>query len=223
MKKNFKSILAAAGAAMMVVGTVAGCGNGAAETTQTSEESVQEATEAVVSAEEATTEENQGAPYFTKGVYVNYAKEAENPTRDYFYVFQNEGAGHTDDGTAGVGVPFSCTQEDGQITFSFGGADEEFQDVLDISSVEYGIIYGHFEDGLELVFEPVEGVDPDTFEAINYVSASDEQVYTDANGWSVKYDANKLNKAIHARWSRNPENLYIDRNEKCWVCSYKTK
>ena len=34
----------------------------------------------------------------------------------------------------------------------------------------------------------------------------------------LKYDANKLNKAIHARWSRNPENLYIDRNEKCWVC-----
>ncbi len=37
--------------------------------------------------------------------------------------FYDEGAGFTDDGTAGIGVPFSCTRKDGSVDFSFGGED----------------------------------------------------------------------------------------------------
>ncbi len=129
------------------------------------------------------------APYFTEGVYVNYAAEAENPPMDYFYAFYDEGTGFTDDGTVGIGLPFSCTQKDGAVDFSFGGEDGII-DVLTITSVEGGSVMGHFDDGLELMFVPVPGVDPHTFDAQNYMNATagEDLIYHDANGWSVKYD-----------------------------------
>lgn len=128
-------------------------------------------------------------PFFSKGVYVNYAAEAENPPRNYFYVFNDEGAGHTDDGNVGIGVPFACKQTDKTVEFSFGG-DDGIIDVLTVDSAENGIIKGHFDDGLELVFEPVADADPDSFDAQNYLSAASggDLVYNDANGWSVRYD-----------------------------------
>lgn len=131
----------------------------------------------------------KSAPYFTKGVYVNYAVEAENPPMDYFYAFYDEGAGFTDDGTAGIGVPFSCTQKDGSVEFSFGGEDGII-DVLTITSVENGSVRGHFDDGLELMFVPVPDVDPFKFDAKNYMKAASGEAltYHDANGWSVTYD-----------------------------------
>ena len=65
------------------------------------------------------------APYFTKGVYYNYAKDAENPPLTYFYVFYDENTGYTADGeNNGIGLPFSLTQEEGAATFSFGGEGE---------------------------------------------------------------------------------------------------
>ena len=128
-------------------------------------------------------------PYFAKGVYVNYAEEAENPTKDYYYVFYDEGSGRTDDGSVGIGLPFSCEQTDGTVTFSFGGEDEE-KAVLTVDSVDKGTVTGHFDDGLKLVFAPVADVDPETFDAQNYMNAAagKDLVYHDANGWSVRYD-----------------------------------
>ena len=130
------------------------------------------------------------APYFKKGVYVNYAKEAQDPPLTYFYVFDNETCGHTDDGTVGIGVPFRVTQKDGVAEFSFGGDDEESKDELVITSFENDIITGYFEDvpDRELVFELMTGLDAESFSAENYVNGPENSVYHDANGWSIRYD-----------------------------------
>ena len=131
------------------------------------------------------------APYFTKGVYVNYAAEAKDPEKTYFYVFYDEAAGCTDDGTVGIGLPFSCKQSSGSVDFSFGGEDEDLM-TLTVESAQNGTVIGHFDDGIKLVFEPVPDADPDNFDAENYLKASvgEELIYRDANGWEVEYDPN---------------------------------
>ena len=48
------------------------------------------------------------SPYFKKGVYINYAIEDKQPSKDFFYVFYDEKSGHTDDGSVGMGLPFVC-------------------------------------------------------------------------------------------------------------------
>ena len=51
--------------------------------------------------------EDSGPQFFTKGVYANYAKEAEEPSRTYFYVFAADNYGYTADGEKeGIGLPF---------------------------------------------------------------------------------------------------------------------
>ena len=112
--------------------------------------------------------------YFQKGVYANYSKDAENPPKNYFYVFNDESWGHTEESANGAGVPFSCEQKDGQVKFSFGNADA-IEDVFIVTSVEDGFVYGHYDDDmkLELVFEYLPDVDPDTFDAVNYASDGD--------------------------------------------------
>lgn len=149
------------------------------------------AASAVAGCKSAGSDVTSQAPYFIKGVYVNYAEEAENPPNDYYYIFDNEQAGHTDDGSVGIGVPFSCKQNDGNVEFSFGGEDGTIE-VLTIDSVDNKTVKGHFDDGLKLVFEPVTDVDPETFDAQNYLNAAagEDLIYNDANGWSVKYDPN---------------------------------
>ena len=147
------------------------------------------ASEVLDSIEDDIMQTASGEVYFTKGVYVNYAKEAENPDKTYFYVFNGADYGYTEDGTTGTGVPFDCTQGDGEVTFSFGGADS-YEDILKITSKEDGKITGAFEDGLELVFERVDDADADNFSAENYVNGPEKSVYHDANGWSIKYNAN---------------------------------
>ena len=173
--------------AFMAGSLLTGCGNNsgdAAPADGTVAETVQE-TETVA---EAATEDTL---YFTKGVYINYAKEAENPDKTYFYVFQEDTYGHTDDGATGTGVPFNVEQADGSVSFTFGG-EGEAADVLTVSSFENGIVTGHFDDGLELVFERVDGVDADSFDAQDYLSGSEDDIYHDANGWSIKYDPEKF-------------------------------
>ncbi|MCR4787387.1 MAG: hypothetical protein K5888_02265 [Lachnospiraceae bacterium] len=135
-----------------------------------------------------------GAPYFAKGVYYNYAKEAENPDKTYFYVFSDNDYGYTADGAnEGIGLPFDTEQSDGKVKFLFGGADES-EDYLVITGVDNGVVYGYFEgaEDRELVFEPVEGADPESFVAENFVNGPESSVYHDANGWSIKYDATKF-------------------------------
>ncbi len=175
-----------------------GCGSNEPATAEAQEAVAAEASvEAVAETpKEETTAEVPAPPYFTKGVYVNYAKDAANPPKTYFYVFNGEDYGYTADGEhEGIGVPYSITTAQGTVEFSFGGADEESKDVLHVTAVDNGVICGYFESvsDKELVFEPVAGADADTFSAENYVNGPSESVYRDANGWSVKYDASLFN------------------------------
>ncbi len=198
LKKVMPVIMASA----MVTAAVAGCGSSdvQAPAEQQTQETAIEAPAAEDTGKEAVTEDTaaeastdkaeQGA-YFTKGVYVNYAKEAENPDKNYFYIFNDGSNGYTEDGTNGIGLPFASTQEGETVKFTYGGAGEEAE-VLTVTSFENGIVTGHFDDGLELVFEPVSDADPDNFSAENYVNGPEDSVYHDANGWSVKYDATRF-------------------------------
>ena len=133
-------------------------------------------------------------PYFAKGVYVNYAEGADESAKTYFYVFTEDTYGHTEDGEhEGMGLPFDTKQSDGEVKFWFGGADEPAE-VLKITAVQDGKIYGYFE-GTEdrpLIFERMDDLDPDTFSSENYVNGPENSVYHDANGWSVRYDATKF-------------------------------
>jgi hypothetical protein len=130
-----------------------------------------------------------GAPYFTKGVYANYAVGADEASCTYFYVFPDETYGHTDDGAEGIGLPFDCVQSDGTVSFTFGGAGEE-ESVLKVTAAAEGVVKGYFEDvpDRELEFHLLPQEDPETFSAENYVNGPENSVYHDANGWSVRYD-----------------------------------
>ncbi len=134
--------------------------------------------------------ESPAPPYFTKGVFLNTEEGRTESDSKYYYIFNSETEGHTDDGVSGL--PFACEQKDGGIWFSFGGMDPESEDFLTIEFIENGIVKGHFKDGKMQEFSPVSGADPDTFDAANYHNAAvgKDLVYTDANGWSVKYDPN---------------------------------
>ena len=201
MKSNGLKIFTLAVIAVAFAGSIMmGCAAKTAQKAANGEATVEnapagEATTAVEAVAEETTAsgtEIPAPPYFTKGVYVNYAKEAEDPPKTYFYVFNDENYGHTEDGAhEGIGLPFDVNQKDGAVDFSFGGADTGI-DTLTIHSAENGVITGAFDDGLELVFELIDGENPETFSSENYVNGPENSVYHDANGWSVKYDATKF-------------------------------
>ena len=177
---------------IMAAAIMAGCAAGKESVPADISESTATEQSPDISADAAATVNAQETKYFTKGVYYNYAKEAEDPPKTYFYVFSDDTYGYTSDGEhEGIGVPFDIVQADDTVRFSFGGA-EETEDVLTVSSFENGIVTGAFDDGRELVFEPVEGADPDTFSAENFVNGPEDSVYHDANGWSIRYDATKF-------------------------------
>ncbi len=139
-------------------------------------------------------EPEQETTYFTKGVYVNYAAEAQDPPLTYFYVFTGDSYGYTADGeNEGIGLPFDTEQTDGTVRFLFG-SEEETPEILTVTSAKDGVIEGYFEGAKDrpLVFERMEGIDPETFRAENYVNGQKDSVYHDANGWSVRYDATKF-------------------------------
>lgn len=132
-------------------------------------------------------------PYFAKGVYACYEEGQEEAPKTYFYVFEEDNYGYTEDGANdGLGLPFDAEESDGIVRFTFGGADEP-ADVLTITGVQDGKVFGTFSADPErkLVFEPMKGFEPDTFSAENYVNPNDS-IYHDANGWSVHYDAAKF-------------------------------
>lgn len=198
-KQELKKIVAFVLAGIMAAFVVTGCGNVKEESvvaepftdTSIEENSVPLADSFEIGASLEASEEHKTAYYFSKGVYANYSKELENPSKDYFYVFNTDTYGYTDDGANNdVGLPFDFTQEDGKVTFSFGGATST-EAVLIVTSFEKGIVTGYFEDipERELVFEPVPDADPDNFLGANYLSDG-EFIYHNANGWSIKYDPN---------------------------------
>ncbi len=126
--------------------------------------------------------------HFTKGVYANYSLSSANSAKSYFYIFYDENSGYTADGRNGIGLPFSCAQQEDSIIFHFGGEDD-YGMVLNISSDKDGVINGMFDnDGNELVFERINDVSADNFDAVAYANNHDEVTYSDPNGWRVKYD-----------------------------------
>ena len=192
MKKQTLNKFMATGIAMTMTGVLlAGCSNSTVESEvpETVTEAIEE-TEEVAKAGDVADATQLEAPYFTKGVYVNYITEAENPPLTYFYVFTDETTGYTDDAESGTGLPFNCEQKDGTVTFYMGGAEENIEEVLTVDSVEGGKILGHLDDGINLTFVLEENADPDNFYAKNYINeaAGEDLIYNDANGWSVRYD-----------------------------------
>lgn len=125
---------------------------------------------------------------FTKGVYANYAAEAENPEKTYFYRFFGDGSGSIDDGAVGTSNFFQYQIGVDTVTFEIGSIDPSTE-VFTVSSCEDGLIKGHFDDGVELVFEPIPDADPDTFSAVNYVNAANgEDLVYEGIGWQVRYN-----------------------------------
>ncbi len=126
--------------------------------------------------------------HFTKGVYANYSLTSANSAKSYFYIFHDENSGYTADGRNGIGLPFTCAQQEDSIIFHFGGEDD-YGMVLNISSEEDNVINGMFDNnGNELVFERISDVNVDNFDAVAYANNHDEVTYSDPNGWCVKYD-----------------------------------
>ncbi len=179
--------------AVMSAAMLTGCGS-----TEAVEETVI-AEEQVAKDAEPTTENDNTVDtvatdeYFQRGVYASYAADAENPDKTYFYVFEGDGCGHIEDGATNSGAFFEYTQGDGVVKFLIGSR-EPVEDTFTVKSIENGKVLGCFVDTIDLIFEPVEGVDVDTFDATNYVAAANGEdfTYTDANGWSVKYDPEKF-------------------------------
>ena len=155
---------------------------------------------------EAATDASLQAPFFTKGVYCSYAQGAE--ARDYFYVFYDEGAGYTEDGNNGIGLPFACEQKDNKVVFSFGGIEEESRQELVVKSAEKGIVIGEFdEDGTELVFELLSDADPDNFNGMEYIGKSGgtgETVQDEAKGSGALSESQALDAAINYYKTVNP-------------------
>ena len=186
MKNSMAKIVTLVGTAALMMGTLAGCGQVAKNS------DVAEAHEAVIMEEiPAKTDSVSEDPFFTKGVYVVYPEGAV--ARDYFYVFYDEGAGYTEDGNDGSGMPFCCTQEKDKISFSYGGNGES-SDVFVVESIENGVMKGFFKekDTVTMYFEPVFDADPDNFDAVALVNKNgrvDYKQYDDPNGWSVTYNA----------------------------------
>ena len=205
MKKNLFKKAFAVVMTITVAGVImTGCGKSEENAQPAADAQVEETKTEETKAEEAPAAEDTsdetakvpGAPYFTKGcVYANYSGELENPDKTYFYIISGDDYGYTADGEHdGIGVPFKFSQEDGKVTFSFGGEDEESMETLVITAVDNGSVHGYFDDipDRSLIFEPLEGVEADTFDAVNYINGPENSVYHDANGWSIKYDATRF-------------------------------
>ena len=122
--------------------------------------------------ETASAESEFKAPYFKKGVYSSFPTSEADAERTYFYVFYDEGAGYTEDGNSGIGLPFACEQTDGTVVFHMGGADEESKEIYTIESVENGVITGTYENGMRISFAPEPSADPDNFDAQKFIGTA---------------------------------------------------
>lgn len=187
-KRTITNTIAITSAAVLLVGTLVGCGQ-SAEVTVENETANESGNEVTINEDDvAKTDSVTAAPYFTKGVYVNYADGVA--LRDYFYIFYDEESGYTESGNNGDGLPFSCKQEGSQVTFSYGGQEEVARDVLEVTGISNGIITGTFEDGTVMNFEPISWDDPYSFNAQNYINPANDAVFEAATGWTAHYDAN---------------------------------
>ncbi|SCZ77519.1 hypothetical protein [Pseudobutyrivibrio xylanivorans] len=171
MKKAF-----ALGLALTMVMGLVGCGKSASvdsETAKIEDEAV--AMSAIT--------------YFTKGVYANYAADAVDPEKTYFYVFLGDGSGSIEDGITGSADFFTCEVGENELTFHVGSMDPVDQ-VFTVKSFDDNKVTGSFEDGVEVVFEKLDGVDPNGFSGENYVHAmnGEDLVYESPYNWKVRYN-----------------------------------
>ena len=142
MKKNMKKLAVMVFAALMIGSVLTGCSGKASK--------------------------GNGKP-FSKGVYAYYEKADGNAPQTYFYVFEDDEYGYTSDAEYyGTGVPFRMEQSDSEVRFSMGGEDGDWL-VFTVGSNEDGKVTGSFEDGKEVVFELLPGVESDSFDAEEYV------------------------------------------------------
>ena len=138
---------------------------------ETNAETAAETTEDAANTEEAadSAKAELKAPYFTKGVYSSFPASEADAEHTYFYVFYDEGAGYTEDGMSGIGLPFACEQSDESIVFHMGGADEESKEIFTIESVQNGVITGSMQNGNRISFAPEPSADPDNFDAQKFI------------------------------------------------------
>lgn len=106
--------------------------------------------------------------YFDKGVYKVDSLDKKNPYKNYFYVFYNKNSGHTENSQNGIGLPFTCIQTNDSVKFKFGGSDEP-EKIFKIKSVEDKTVTGTFDNSSLIIFTPLQNVDPDNFDAVEYL------------------------------------------------------
>ncbi|MBR6162364.1 hypothetical protein IKQ26_00515 [bacterium] len=110
--------------------------------------------------------------YFNRGVYKSYSSE-ETQNKYDFYIFNDGNTGHTEDSEMGIGLPFSCIQEENAVKFRFGGSEEP-EETLKIESAQNEVIKGAFDDGKLLIFTPLKEENPDNFDALEYMKKSEK-------------------------------------------------
>ncbi len=185
INREILRLLAALMVMGMIVGNISGCGCGkknepveAVIPEEVETEPLEEDFFDTAVAVEEMPEEPVGEPgmeglYFNRGVYANYPADEEDPQTECFYVFYDGGAGRTEDGNNGIGVPFVCEQTEGTVDFYFGGAGDS-DDLFSVESVENGTVIGCFADGVRQVFIPLTDADPDEFDALSYLGSGSE-------------------------------------------------
>ena len=152
MRKNYfkkitVSIIAAAMAGMMMTG----CGSTFITNADINESAYED--------------EMEGAPYFTDGVYVNYVKGDEKSGSEEFFAFDGANFGHTINlAHGGAGKAFGIEQEEGAVVFTFDD-EHDYQREFKVTSVSDSCVVGSFDDGVEIVFERLAGVNANDFMA----------------------------------------------------------
>ncbi|MBR7038840.1 MAG: hypothetical protein IKI21_06275 [Oscillospiraceae bacterium] len=177
MRRMIAAVLAAAA----LMGCLTACGSQteagtdvtettAAETTAeaATETTAAETTAAETTAEtEATTEAEADKSadstaahtgnWFERGVYA----VLDGETVVDYYVFYDEKSGRTCDPEEGIGVGFDCEQEDDQVIFHMGSADDNT--IMSMEINEYGYTMGTIG-GFTYHYMPMSSEDPDTFD-----------------------------------------------------------
>lgn len=129
----------------------------AAETTEPTTEATAETTTEAPSEEvsEAVSETAARSLWFERGVYAVQADGAE----ELYYLFDDETSGRMTDPTDTLG--FTCEQEEGQVIFHMGSADDNT--IMAMSEGADGTLIGEIG-GFSYIFAKLDGEDPDTFE-----------------------------------------------------------
>ena len=100
---------------------------------------------------------------FHRGVYKSFSISQKNQY-NYYYIFDDEQSGHTEETERGIGLPFSCIQTENSVRFKFGGITEP-EEVLEIKSIDSEGITGSYGNGELLKFIPIPNANPDNFNA----------------------------------------------------------